>query len=315
LISEPQFTSIVEAIKRGMNVRVFSPQLHGMEHYWPAAVMRAAREQPDVQAWLVQEAVPRTEQLPAPLQSRWIDGSVLPSRELQSEAAVLAACQEAEAFSRIFGVTAAVAVPPTFVWTELTEAGWAKAGVKFVVTPGERYFARDSRGAPIGTGKRIHNGQLGDSGVMYLVRDDYMEPALGHRAERGIDAVAVKSALRRPTLLETHRFNFTGPEARLNHALSELDRLLAVTLERFPDVQFMSTEQIAQAIACGDRALIDTRALTRIHYWLLRSTRIPRLKKLAWITGAIVPGWLVYRLTCLLSAASQTGARISEVSP
>jgi hypothetical protein len=314
-ISEPQFAPVVDAIRTGVTVTVFSPQLHGMEHYWPAAVMKRARDEPNVRAWLVQEGVPRTEQLPPPLQSRWIDGSALPSRELQEEEAVLAASHEVEAFSQIFSVAAKVAVPPTFVWTERTEVGWAKAGVKFVVTPGERYFARDDKGMLISTGKCIHNGQCGDSGLMYLVRDDYMEPALGHRAERGVDAVEAKAALGRPTLLEIHRFNFTEPGPRMTHALGEIDRLLAMTLARLPNVRFISTVELAEAIARDDPELVDRRSLARIRYWLLRSARIPPLKKLAWITGAIIPAWLVYRLTCLLTTSSQGVAKTSAVWP
>ena len=314
-VSEPEFAPVVEAIRRGVKANVFSPQLHGMEHYWPAAVLEAAGPRPEVREWLVQQGIPRTEQLPPPLQSRWIDASVLPSTELLEKEVVLAASREAEFFSRVFGVGASVAVPPTFIWTEHTEKGWSEAGVKFVVTPGTRYFARDHKGALISTGERIHNGQVGAGGLMYVVRDDYMEPALGHRAERAVAAVEAKAALGRPTLLETHRFNFTESGPRLNHALGEIDRLLATILDRFPDVLFMSTGELAEAIARSDPALIDRRFLARTRCFLLRSARTPRLKKMAWITGAIVPACLVYWLTCLLTGASRAGAKISPASP
>ena len=106
LMSEPRFASILRAIRRGVAGGVYCLQLHGMKHYWPAALMKAARDQPEVRAWLVQEGVPRTERLPPIPQSRWIDGSVMPSTELPAEEVVAAASLEAEAFAQLFGVAA-----------------------------------------------------------------------------------------------------------------------------------------------------------------------------------------------------------------
>lgn len=311
LLSEPRFASILAAIQRGVEEGVFSPQLHGMEHYWPAAVMKASREREDVHAWLVQDGVPRSEDLPAELQSRWIDASVLPSRELPAGEVAVAAIHEVEAFGRVFGAKPAVVVPPTFVWTDQSEAAWSSAGMRVVVTPGVRYVRRDGEAKLIGDDERVYNGEIGVSGMIYVVRDDYFEPALGHRAGRAVAAMEAKIRVGRPTLLETHRFNFTGSSAQTDDALRETELLLRSVVERFPGVRFISTAELASAMSRADPDLVERSFALRIRAWLARLARIPRLRKLAWLSGAIVPAWLIYQSLSFIGKRSAPDAGVA----
>ena len=285
LLTEAAFHPILAAIRKGMAAGVFSPQLHGMEHYWPHAVMKAAERDERVRAWTMQDAVPRHEDLPPQLQSRWIDGSQLPSQALPEREVAEAANRETRTFQELFGIREPVVVPPTFVWTEHAELAWAAAGVRVVVTPGMRYSARDAQGKLVAAGERLCNGDGGAGGVMYVVRDDYFEPALGHRAERAIAALEAKAALGRPTLLETHRFNFTGSAAQKDDALRETERLLRGALQRLPRLRLMSTAELAQAIARQDGELVEKRIAPRIKACLARAAQDARLRKLDWLSA------------------------------
>src|SRR4029078_6674252 len=86
---------------------------------------------------------PPTEALPAPLQSRWIDASQLPSAPLDAAVIKAAAREEVDAFARAFGQAPAVVVPPTFIWNPNVERAWREAGIKVLITPGVRYEGRD----------------------------------------------------------------------------------------------------------------------------------------------------------------------------
>ena len=278
LLSAPQFEAIMRAIRRGMESGVFTPQLHGMEHYWPAALMNASRQSQDVRRWLIQTGVPRHEDLPPPLQSRWIDASDPPGRALAPDAVREAASREAKLFRKLFGVAASVAVPPTFVWTEAVEAAWCAAGVAVIVTPGRRYCGRAGDGKLVADGERLHNAQTSRAGATYIVRDEYFEPAFGHRAARALMAIAEKTSLGRPVLLETHRFNFTGMPSKREQAVAEIDALLALALARYPGLRFMSTEELATALRNGDPELVDTRFVARLRAWVRRVAG-PRMMK------------------------------------
>ncbi|MGD8631167.1 MAG: glycosyl hydrolase, partial [Gammaproteobacteria bacterium] len=292
VISVQTHTQLLGAIGKGVEERVFSVQLHGMEHFWPAALMAASGQDGAINDWLAHSPEFQTEELPAPLQSRWVDASVLPARRLSIAAVNQAAQDEVRAFENVFGILPSVVVPPTFVWSKDVESAWAKAGISVIVTPGCRYETRDEAGRPAARGGAIYNGQSCDNGLVYLVRDTYFEPVLGHTAHQALDAVLSKTRLGRPTLFETHRFNFLGSDEKRQHALDELGGLLRMSLARLPDLAFISSEKLAMIFRSRDPEWLEQRFRRRLHVWINRLGELPRLRKLAWLTGWIVPAVL-----------------------
>ncbi|MBU1665994.1 MAG: hypothetical protein KKG92_11425, partial [Gammaproteobacteria bacterium] len=119
-LADPALHPILEAIRAGQACGVFALQLHGMEHFWPESLLAAAQENAEVATWLA--APELTEHLPSPLQSRWTDAAVLPSRPLSRQAVEAAVAEETRLYAALFGAAPDVVVPPTFVWTEDVEA-------------------------------------------------------------------------------------------------------------------------------------------------------------------------------------------------
>jgi hypothetical protein len=292
-LSAPRFASFRSAIEDGVGSRVFSLQLHGMEHYWPPALLAKLRTDDTVRNWLTQGKLPNTEELPAYLQSRWTDAGSLPSRAIPSNEVGAAVAEEVAAFSEMFGSIPEVVVPPTFVWDDAAERAWATAGVRVVVTPGRRSEGRDSRGRLTPPACQIRNGERSAGGMLYVVRNDYFEPAKGHRAHCAVAAVENKTRRGRPTLLETHRFNFTGTPEATAQSCAELSGMLGSILERFPDVRFMSTAELANHMLAASPDLVETRFPPRLRIWLVRIRDIPRFRKLAVVTGAGLPLWVL----------------------
>lgn len=290
-LTAPVYADILAAIREGIAAGVFAPQLHGMAHYWPEALMRAGQADPQVLAWILAGPHQETEALPSPLQSRWVDASVLPSRPLPAQQIRAAVAEEIAFYRQVFGAAPEVVVPPTFVWTPEVEAAWAAQGVRVLVTPGRPCGGRDALGRPDCTATPIHNGQRGLGDIRYLVRDRYFEPARGHRAEQGLQALAEKTAQGRPCLLETHRCNFTAAGAET--ALAELDALLRRALAEHPDVRFVSPAELAAHYrASGDRSLPHLGR--RLTAWQARMREVPRFARLARMTGL---AWALARCT------------------
>ena len=304
-LADGRFEEVRRALGRGVSAGVFSLQLHGLEHYWAPALLAAAQRDEAVRAWLTGDPLPDTERLPPALQSRWIDGSQLPSRALPEAETERAAREEAQAFAALFGHPPAVLVPPTFVWSPAVERGWAAAGGRIVITPGRRYAARGKDNELIPAGPRLRNGHRGPGGLVYLVRDDYFEPCYGHRAEQGLAALSRNTDTARPTLLEMHRCNFTGDTVLAERALQELGRLLAESLRRHPDLAFLSTEALAEGMTTAQSGLLEDRFDRRVRAWLQRWRDIPRLWSFARLTGyAAVIALLRWLLTRGTGAAS-----------
>jgi len=292
-IGDRRFADLREIMKQGRARGVFALQLHGGEHYWPPVLERAAEREPAVAAWLEQAPELGTESLPAPLQSRWIDASELPSRPLDPALIETAATDEVQLFQRCFGHSPAVAVPPTFIWTEAVERAWQRAGVEILVTPGRRLESRDGEGRPVAVGPPIRNLERGVGGLLYVVRDDYFEPHMDHTAAQALAALARKTRLGRPTLLETHRLNFLDAEQRRT-ALTELSALLEQALHRCPAVAFLSTEQLARAMESGDGEWVESSLRIRTRVFIERIWTLPRMRKLLWLTTLMLPVWLVW---------------------
>jgi len=296
-LADDCFQHIRGAMQRGVEAGVFALQLHGMEHYWPESVLDVAERDLDVRAWLIQNEVPISEDLPARLQSRWTDASRLPSCPIPDTQVRDAAAGEVGKFEEVFGYRPAVAVPPTFVWNSAVEEAWAAAGIGFIVTPGYCFDRRDRNGKPVPKGSAIHNGGKAAGGATYIVRNEYFEPRFGHTAEKGLQALVKNVRLGRPTLLETHRLNFISDGRTLEKSIAEIDRLLDSALDRHPELRFMSTEELGEAMLRRDPELIETRFGARLHVWLLRLMETRRLVKLAWLTGLILPACLLFQVT------------------
>jgi len=288
-LEHPMFAPVLAAIERGRKAGVFALQLHGLEHYWPPALM--ASTDPAVRAWREADSPALTEELPSHLQSRWTDASVLPSRPLSAQEIDEAVHEEVELFARIFGERPRVAVPPTFVWNELVEAAWAREGIEVVVTPGLRSACRNADGLPDCDTGPLRNGQQGQ-GVNYVVRDDYFEPERGHRTERGMAAIKIKHDQGRPCLLECHRSNFLLDNNKLSDSIAKMESLLDKALLEYPSLRFAVTGELCESVLCSSRMIAGVRD-TYVAF-CSRMLVMPGLRRWALVAGmGLVP--LIWR--------------------
>lgn len=299
---EARYAPIVDAMRAGCTAGVFALQRHGLEHCWPPSLLMRAREDEALRRWLADPAA-RSETLPSALQSRWTETSTLPSRPLPAQAVAAAVSEEQALFACLFGQAPAVAVPNTFVWDDVVERAWADTGVRCVVTCGRQFEGRAADGGLKPPTRTLRNGEHGVGGVCYVVRDAYFEPIRGHRAEQVWQAVAQRSAVGRPTLLETHRESFIEP-ASAEAALAELGRALGGVLARHPDVCFISTEQLAKAFDDPQHALRQRGPALRAATFLRRMRAEPALSRPLKLCGLYFLLPLAARLAAAVTPAA-----------
>ncbi len=287
-LDSPVLADIVAAMQAGVATRVFDLQLHGYEHFNRSAFLAALRKDAfkmDADDFLW------TESLPSPLQSAWVNGSVLPSHSLDPAEVKRQVAQQKALWEILFNSSPHVAVPTTFVWTSEVERALASEGVRWLVTPGRRYTARDANGQPGAIDKTMLNGAPGEAGLRYVVRDVYFEPSLGHTPTECLAAIAQRHAQFRPALVEIHRFNFCGPRASAN-ALQILEELLRALIASDPTVRFLSTAALCEHIEAEAPEWVARGMRTRFRAWLARIGEIPRFRKVAILTGLWCPLWL-----------------------
>lgn len=304
-LEDAAFSAIRTALADGESRGVFALQLHGMEHYWPPALMTAARTERGVMEWLNNDNVPRTERLPAALQTRWVDCALLPSKPIDDDVVRNAVDDEVRAFDRIFGQAPEVVVPPTFIWTDAAERAWAANGVAVIVTPGQQFTGRDCHGALEGGQERFWNGQIGPSGMSRIVRDSYFEPAYGHRKADAIRILEKRLRCGEPALFETHRFNFLSELSQdAEAAFGELQGLLYAARDRFPQLLFRSTRELAAALDYKDEYLVERSVWRRLLPVMFRLRAVPGLQRGAVLSGAVVPGMCLLAIGWLMRRRS-----------
>jgi hypothetical protein len=292
-LSDPVYTPLREVMYEGVRQGLFALHLHGMEHYWPPTLMKAAAKDSNVRDWLQSDGIPITEALPSPLQASLTDASELPSRALEYESLLSAVTEEAGLFAACFNARPRVAVATTFVWTEEVEATWAKEGIDVIITPGARYTRRDATGDPGGMDKRMVNGELSKSGQIYLVRDVYFEPMLGHTPERLVRDAMERSRLGRPCLVEMHRLNFIGAANKREASLRILENAMEQLQRTLPKMRFMTSLELAEAMRTKMPVLIEAKLTPRIRIWLRRIEQIRGFAKLTRISGLSIPLWMI----------------------
>jgi hypothetical protein len=178
-----------------------------------------------------------------------------------------------------------------------------------LITSGCRREGRDPAGSLEAPTKRIRNGDRGaNSGPLYLVRDVYFEPALGHEADAAIDRVLHKARLGLPALVEMHRFNFVDDTSKARSSLAEFERLLELALGALPDLRFLPPSELADAIMRRDPDLVETRLLGRVAVWLRRLWEERRVRWLAFGTGAVVPAAVLWFTAGFLTGKLRVGA-------
>lgn len=285
-LADSRFDGVLGAIRDGTEAGVFAPQLHGQCHYWPPAVLAAARSDDSVRDWLNASEPALTEVLPSHLQSRWVDASVLPSRMLTPEVIQQAVTVEVLLFQAILGNAPQVAVATTFVWNDAVEVAWAKAGVEVVITPGRRATCRNVDGQPACEDAMMLAGERSLTGQTYMVRDVYFEPLLGHAPRRLVEGLLERNRQGRACLAETHRFNFLG---ETESSLATLEAGLNAALSACPNLRFITPLELVHAMQFRDPVWIETRLMPRLAAWHARLDEIPRFRRVALLAGLVLP--------------------------
>lgn len=289
-LADARFDAVRAAMQTGIAAGVFAPQSHGQCHYWPPAVLAAAREDAAVRDWLAAPGPAATEALPSALQSRWVDASALPSRTLPDAAIEQAVVAETAVYRAVFGRLPQVAVATTFIWSDAVETAWAQSGIDVVITPGQRATCRDAAGQPGCVDASMLTGERSRAGQTYLVRDVYFEPALGHAPQRLADGLKARTRQGRACLAETHRFNFLQAA---DASLAALEAGLNAALAACPNVRFITALELAHAIEKRDPAWIENRRRRRLAVWRARLDEVPRFRRMARLSGLALPlAWL-----------------------
>lgn len=239
-----------DLIREGYEKNVFKPQLHGREHL-------------NVNRWLKSLQSGNSEILGYfKLKMTGVPNSVTDDKRsdfqrafdynepADSQNSCKIICDACEIFKNIWGYNSFSFIAPNFFWDENLEECLFSNGIKILQGQRAQFITRMD-----GTynAKYHYTGQMNKLGQIYLIRNCYFEPSFNPEkdwVDSCLGEISLAFKLKKPAIISTHRVNYIGSidESNRTRNIKMLKQLLKNIVTIWPDVEFMSSDQLGQLI-------------------------------------------------------------------
>lgn len=229
--------------QEGIKRKLFVPQFHGREHLNVAAWMKALQQNDsDTHAAFNEGCWGFRNKHPYNVRYQAAFDLTDPAEICQQHKIIK---EGLNLFNNIFGYNASFFVPPNGPFNNSLEKTAALEGIKFMSTS---KIQREALGFGK-TRKRLHYlGQKNSNGQLYITRNCFFEPS-----QAGADWVAaclkdieIAFFWNKPAVISSHRVNYIGAlnETNRKNGLSNLKALLNKALLKWPDIEFMTSQEL-----------------------------------------------------------------------
>jgi hypothetical protein len=238
--------------KEGIASKVFYPQLHGREHLnihlWMKVLQSGSKETKlafDHRLFGISAAITTEKR-----------GNFMPALDFDTEtekALKPAIIREAGAlFEKIFAFPSRSFIAPSYTWSSDLESTLFHSGIRYL--QGIPYQKEPQIGQA-GYKKKLHYlGQKNKYGQVYLVRNCFFEPSLDNNKEATVaeclSRIKTAFAWGKPAIIGSHRLNYIGfiDEHNRDSNLELFRSLLTAIVKKWPDVEFMTSDQLGDLI-------------------------------------------------------------------
>jgi hypothetical protein len=245
----PNRDSVESLWKQGNNDGIFHPQFHGREHVNVVRWMNALQQRtPDIMFTFQNETT-----FSGNGDYNYMEvfdfntpDDLVKMRESLTEGLDL--------FEKIFGFRAKSFIPPCYTWNSDIEETLYSNGIKYIQ-------GLIVQLVPTGTfgkyRKKYHFlGKRNFYGQYFLIRNCFFEPSLAKISDpvgECLNRINIAFRWMKPAVISTHRINFMGTLDNYNRTnnLTLLNELLKSIIRNWPDVEFMTSDQLGDLIA-GD---------------------------------------------------------------
>lgn len=242
--------SVFKQWQAGIRNRLFMPQFHGREHL-NVSVWMGALQQND---WETQMAFK---------QGLWgynnhhpLNISYQAAFDLNNPDEISGQIEiiriGTKLFEELFGYKATYFVPPNGPINNNLEKVAKDSGIEFISTAKIQQEA-------LGHGKtrKVYHylGQQNSIGQTYITRNAFFEPSQDRKDWVDSCLFDIKTAFKwkKPAVISTHRVNYIGvhDEKKRFRGLNQLTRLLKEIVKKWPEVEFMTSDELGKLIRSG----------------------------------------------------------------
>jgi hypothetical protein len=241
-------SNLVEKLwKEGESNRIFHPQFHGREHVNVVRWMEALQEKtPEIMFTFKHET---TFSGDGDYNFMEVLDYNTPSDLRQMKRSL---AEGLELFEQIFGYRSRSFIPPCYTWNSEVEKTLYEYGVYYIQGLIVQSIPTGSFGNY--TRKYHYLGKRNSLGQYYLIRNCFFEPSLDKLFDPVGECLSrIKLAFRwnKPAIISSHRINYMGTLVEKNRTdnLKLLDELLHYIIKAWPDVEFMTSDQLGDLMS------------------------------------------------------------------
>lgn len=238
-----------ESWKEGIDQKMFIPQLHGREHLnvskWIYLLQNGNKDLLrcfDYECWGARFKNENGE-IDSVVQEFLINDnqSIKEHKKNLKDSAII--------FEQIFGYKSKTFIAPNYIWNSELNYTLREIGIETIQGG---YFQHESKDGKLTKDITHYMGEQNDLGQTYLVRNCLWEPTQNEKLNNDYCLKGIEKAfrLKKPAVICAHRLNFIGAIYADNRDknLKQFSDLLKTIVAKWPDVEFMSSDELGDVI-------------------------------------------------------------------
>lgn len=245
----PEHSKSFELWKEGMQNKLFWPQYHGREHINVYQWMKSLKEGNQDLRKAFDLKMISISSLSTALRFGYMEGLDYFSEEerIQKEAVLK---EGMDLFEKTFGYRSTSFIANCYIWGDYAEKTLSELGVKYMQGTYKQCIPYlDKNGNHRHKFKTHYFGEKNKFGQRYVFRNAFFEPSSFPNTDKVSDCLArinIAFKCKKPAIIGSHRLNFVGfiDENNRIKNLEQLKILLKEIVKRWPDVEFVSTDQL-----------------------------------------------------------------------
>ncbi len=255
----PKHSNNFNLWKNGMKDKVFYPQFHGREH---------------VNVSLLMDALIKGDREAHFGFSNHMAGCIAKEPEVKGNYYVVAMqynslkdkeeklnifLEGLDLFENLFNYKSESTIPPNFIWSPDYNKAVLERGVRFF--QGIRKMREPVPGAK-NLLHSIHLGKRNEFGQIFSVRNVTFEPSMFNMGIKNpvaqcLSEMDIAFKMHKPAIITSHRINYVGfiDVNNRDRNLKMLNKILSSALKRWPDIEFMTSDQLGRLMSENNKKL------------------------------------------------------------
>lgn len=239
-------------LKQGIEANLLKPQLHGREHINVAKWLTLLRDGDDLLLKCFKYSMYGLPDALFPNDRRGLQRALV-NNNMDSNYTCTILGEATDLFENIWEYRPNSFIAPNYFWDDMVEDCLSKNGLEYL--QGQRAQILTNHAGTFYT-KYHFTGQRNKFGQIYLIRNCYFEPSFNHKKDwvaSCLSEISRSFRLFKPAIISTHRVNYSGeinPSNR-EHGLRELKSLIKAIIHNWPEVEFISSDQLGDIITAN----------------------------------------------------------------